>query len=183
VNPTSLKWAAIVPIAAVVMLVIVILSNVLTAGPSTTTKVSPKLQKISGLSPAATDPFAKLVVAGEPPEDILNAIVVPEGATLVATPHTGGTATSFDAKIVYTSPASSQALYSFFYEQMKGRGWRIFSTGAPVREKGVEILSQRGASDSWYWEQGVVINPTAFAPDGSQSTTFTLRLYQASSSA
>ena len=65
---------------------------------------------------------------------------------------------------------------------MKGRGWKIFSTGAPVGQKGVEILAQKGGSDSWYWLQGVVINPTIFAKDGTQSTRFTIRLYQASAS-
>ena len=63
---------------------------------------------------------------------------------------------------------------------MAGQGWRIFSTGAPVGGPGVEILAQKAGSDSWYWEQGVVISPTTFK-GSTQSTTFTLRLYQASS--
>jgi len=179
-NPTSLRLAAIVPLSAVIMLVIVILINILTADGPPTAKVSPKLQSVSGLSPSPRSPFAALVFAGEPPDDILNSVVSPLGALEVGTPHTGGSATSYDRSIVFSSPASSQALYTFFFEQMKGRGWKIFSTGAPVRQKGVEILAQRGGTDGWYWEQGVVISPTTFPTPGTQTTTFSIRLYQAS---
>jgi hypothetical protein len=66
---------------------------------------------------------------------------------------------------------------------MAARGWKIFSTGAPYRRPGLEILSQKGGSDSWFWIQGVTISPTTFAADGAQSTVVTVRLYQASEGA
>ena len=179
INPTTIKYAAIVPLVAVVMLGVVIAMNIITAkGPDAT--VSPKLNQVAGLTVAAMPPFAALVTAGEPPPDIVNSIVIPEGATQVGLPHTGGNVFSFDRKIVFSSPASSQALYNFFQAQMKGRQWKIFSTGKPANAPGVEILSRRGGSDSFFWLQGVDISPTTFAKDGSaQSTQFTLRLYQA----
>ncbi len=179
-RPTSLKYAAIVPICAAGMLAIVIFINIITASPPPSTKVSPKLSNVSGLTPSATNPFTPLVTAGEPPDDILNAVVIPAGAVKVGTPHTGGDATSFDRSLVFKSSASAQAIYTFFHEQLKGRSWRIFSTGAPVGQKGVEMLAQRAGSDGWYWEQGVVVNPTTFSTSGAQSTRFTVRLYQAS---
>ena len=179
INPTSIKWAAIVPLVAVVMLGLVIFLNILTAkGPDPSP--SPGLNQVGNLTVNPTPPFAALVTAGEPPPDIVNSIVVPQGAVQVELPHTGGNVFSFDRKIVFESPASSQALYNFFQAQMKGRQWKIFSTGKPANAPGVEILSRRGGSDSFFWLQGVDISPTTFSKDGgAQSTRFTLRLYQA----
>jgi hypothetical protein len=175
--------AAVVPIAAVVMLAIVIMLNMGNSGSKATTGVLPKASGNSGLSVSTVNPFAPYVYSGEPVPDILNAVLLPAGAVQVAVPHVGGEATSFDRSIVFRSPASQQALYSFFSEQMKARGWKIFSTGIPAGgQKGVEVLAQKAGSDGWYWEQGVVISPTIFASDNSQSTRFTLRLYQASDS-
>ena len=180
IHPTSIKWAAIVPGVALLMLGVVIVINVLTA-PGPDPAPSPRLKQVSGLVTSPTPPFKALVFAGEPPDEIVAAAVVPVGAVQVDLPHTGGEATSYDRSIVFESPASSQALYTYFTAQMKGRGWKIFSTGKPAHAPGVEILSQRGGSDSWFWEQGVDISPTTFSKDGTlQTTRFTIRLYQAS---
>ena len=180
IRPTGLRYAAIVPLCAALMLIIVIVINVATSSGPAAPKVSPKLQSVSGLSPAPVDPFTKLVYMGEPPDNILDSVVVPTTAVEIGLPYTGGNATSYDRTITFTSSASTQALYTFFYQQIEGRGWKIFSTGAPVGTKGVEILAQKAGTDSWYWEQGVVIHNTVFGANGSQSTTFSVRLYQAS---
>jgi hypothetical protein len=172
--------AAIVPICAVVMLLIVIVINIATAEPPAPTTAQPKLGKVSGLSPATVNPFTALIVAGEPPDDILNAVVIPAGSTQTAIPLVGGDPTGFDHTIDFTSPASEQALFTFFDREMAGHGWKVFSTGAPVGQKGIEVLAQKGGSDGWYWEQGVVVNPTTFGADGAQTTHFSVRLYQAS---
>jgi hypothetical protein len=179
VAPTRLWLAAIVPICAVVMLVTVILLNMSDPN-SPKVGSTPKLEKVSGLTVSTANPFTPLVVAGEPVSDILDAVVIPAGATQLAIPQVGGEATSFDHSIVFSSPASEQALYTFFHDEMTANGWRIFSTGAPANEKGVELLAQKAGSDGWYWEQGVIVNPTSFSTSGTQSTHFTVRLYQAS---
>jgi hypothetical protein len=180
INPTSIKLAAIVPLVAVVVLAVVIVLNV-SSTKSPSAPPSPKLHQVAGLTTSSALPFAPLVAMGEPPGDIVDSVVVPVGATQVALPHTGGEATSYDRSIVFTTSASAQSLFDFFEAQMKGRGWKVFSTGAPAHGPGIELLAQRGGSDSWFWEQGVVISPTTFSAGGAaQRTEFTLRLYQAS---
>ena len=181
VSPTSLKYAAIVPIVAVVMMVIVIAINVTTSStPQTKAALLPHLQASSGLTAAPGSPFSSYVVAGEPTSDILSAVAIPSGVTFVGSPQTGGEATSFDKSLVYGSSASSGSLYTFFHQELAANGWKIFSTGAPVGHPGVEMLAQKAGSDGWYWEAGVIISPTTFH-GSTQSTTFTYRLYQASS--
>lgn len=178
INPTSIKWAAIVPVLAVVMLGVVIFINVITSqGPAPAP--SPSLNNVGTLTLAPTPPFQALVVAGEPPADIVTSVVVPAGTTEVAGPHTGGDVLNYDTKVVFSSPASSQALYNFFTAQMKGRSWTIFSTGKPAAAPGVEILARRGGSDSFFWIEGVDISPTTFSSNGAvQTTQFSVRLYQ-----
>jgi hypothetical protein len=183
VAPTSLKWAAIVPVAALIVLALFIIVNSMDSPERPPLAPVPKIQKASGLTVKAGSPFTPFIVAGEPPPDILNTLVIPTGVTLIRTPHTGGSATSFDHTLVYSSPASAQSLYTFFHNELRSRGWRIFSSGPPVNHPGVEMLAQKAGSDSWYWEAGVIVSPTKFKTDGSQSTEVTIRLYQASSDA
>jgi hypothetical protein len=178
--PTKMWMAAIVPLCAVVMLAVIIIINIATAEPPAAVAPSPKLEKVSGLSPSTTNPFVPLVVAGEPPGDVLGSVVIPAGSIQTAIPQVGGDPTGFDHTIDFTSPASEQAIYSYFDHEMTGRGWKVFSKGAPANQPGVEVLAQRAGSDGWYWEEGVVVSPTAFGANGSQSTRYSVRLYQAS---
>jgi hypothetical protein len=183
IQPTKIWLAAVVPILAVGMLVIVIVINIATAEPPAASSKIPKLEKVSGLTTSSINPFVPLVAAGEPPTDVLNQIVLPEGASKSASPASPGSATSFDQTLAFTSPASEQAIYSFFDHEMTNRGWKVFSTGKPANAQGVEVLGQRAGSDGWYWVQGVVVSPTTFSKDGTQSTHFSVRLYQASDDA
>ncbi len=167
------------------MLAIFILINAFDSSPPTRTSVPPALSKVSGLSVSASYPFDPYATAtGEPPKDILRSVVFPTGISVPTGKPSPGEASSFDQTLIFTSPASSQSLYTFFHDQMKGRGWKIFSTGAPVNARGVQMLAQRSGSDGWYWEQGVTVSPTVFSHGGTvQSTKVTVRLYQASSGA
>ena len=183
IAPTSLRWALVVPLLAVAMLAIVILINVADAPGPPPASTIPKVSSTVGLTVSPINPFTPEVSAGEPVPDILNAVVIPAPATSLGSVPTGGEPTSFDGAFRYSSPASQGALYSFFHQEMSGRGWKIFSVGAPAGSKGIEILAQKAGSDGWFWEQGVVIHPTRFAANGKQATIFTVRLYQASADA
>jgi len=167
IGPTSLKYAMIVPLVAAIVVIGYIVTNLGTGATQSKTTV-PSIVKGSGLPVSAGLAFAPYVTSGEPPGDILA--------------NSGGP-TSFDRSLRFSSAASQAQLYTFFHRQMSARGWKIFSTGAPYGRPGLEILSQKGGSDSWFWIQGVTISPTKFAADGTQSTAVTVRLYQASEGA
>jgi hypothetical protein len=182
VAPTSLRYALIVPIIAGVVILLYIVANIGTGGDKSIPDV-PKIVKGAGLPVASGSPFEAYVTNGEPPSDILVAVVLPADTTKLRALHNRGMPTSFDRSLSFTTSASQAQVYTFFRKQMVGRGWRIFSTAAPVRSDGVQILAQKGGSDSWFWIQGVTISPTTFAGDGTQSTDVVLRLYQASEGA
>ena len=182
IGPTSLKYAMIVPLVAVIVVIGYIVTNLGTGATQSKTTV-PSIVKGSGLPVSAGLAFAPYVTSGEPPGDILAAIVLPAGGSAPRALHNSGGPTSFDRSLRFSSAASQAQLYTFFHRQMSARGWKIFSTGAPYGRPGLEILSQKGGSDSWFWIQGVTISPTKFAADGTQSTAVTVRLYQASEGA
>jgi len=182
IAPTSLKYAMIVPIVALVVIVGYILANLGTGGTEAKSQ-APAIVKGAGLPVAPGLAFAPYVTTGEPPNDILAAVVLPSGTSSPRALHNSGEPTSFDRSLSFTSPASQDQLYTFFHRQMTARGWKIFSTGAPVGRPGLQMLGQKGGSDSWFWIQGVTISPTQFSADGRQSTAVTVRLYQASEGA
>ena len=182
IAPTSLKYAMIVPILALVVIVGYILANLGTGGTEAKSDV-PAIVTGTGLPVEPGIAFAPYVTNGEPPSDILASVVLPAGTSTPQALHNSGEPTSFDRSLQFTSSASQAQLYTFFHKQMTARGWKIFSTGAPVGKPGVQMLGQKGGSDSWFWIQGVTISPTTFSADGHQSTSVTLRLYQASEGA
>jgi hypothetical protein len=179
-RPTSLKWAMIVPLCAVGMLVLFIGINSIDSPGRPPATTIPALSSTLGLTVSPVNPFEPLIVSGEPPPDVLNSVVLPSPSTQVASLPTGASPSSFDASFLYSSTSSQGALYSFFHTEMAGHGWRIFSVGTPVNQKGIEILAQKSGTDGWFWEEGVIIHPTKFSPSSTQSTRFTIRLYQAS---
>jgi len=179
VHPTSLKWAAIVPIAAVAMLGIFIAINALFPNSQQAPKAIPKIEKITGLHTNLVPAFTHYVVNGIPPANIVDTVHVPLGATFTREIYTGGRASSYDRHLGYSASAAEGALYSYFHTLIAREGWKIFSVSSPTDSAGVEILAQKAGDDGFYWEQGVVIHPTTFSASGLQSTSFSLRLYQA----
>jgi hypothetical protein len=179
VHPTSLKWAAIVPLSAVIMLGLFIAINALFPDPKQAAVALPKLEKITGLHTNAVPAFTHYVVNGIPPANIVNSVFVPQEAGFTGEINTGGEAASYDRRLGYSSAAAEGALYSYFHTVMTAEGWKIFSISAPTGSQGVELLAQKAGDDGFYWEQGVVIHPTTFAANGTQSTSFSVRLYQA----
>ncbi len=179
VHPTSLKWAAIVPISAGVVLGLFIALNSLFPAGKQSLTVIPKIEPITGLHTNMVPAFTHYVVNGIPPANIVNSVFVPLETTFAGEIYTGGQASSYDRRLRYTSPRAEGALYSYFHALVTSQGWKIFSVSAPTGSTGVEILAQKAGDDGFYWEEGVVIHPTRFSSSNVQSTSFSVRLYQA----
>ncbi|MGH8980444.1 MAG: hypothetical protein ACRDWE_05405 [Acidimicrobiales bacterium] len=159
-------------------------------------KASPHPLHVRGATLAA-EPAGRSLQAietrGTPPSDVLGAVVVPKGASRTGAAKWNG-ATQFSGTVDYAVPASQAAVVDFFSSELKARGWSTPDVTAARSPKGAtEVLAQRGSSDGWYWEIGIVVSPTKFAggagsgtgtsATGSGSagnrTAFTLELYEA----
>jgi hypothetical protein len=130
--------------------------------------------------PAARQ-LAPIVVGGEPPTNVLNAVDLPAGAVRMSHQNNAAGSGQFDAQVVFRSDESQGALLTFFAAAMKQQGWQIFDKGPAANDPGsLEVLGKLAGTDGYYWEMGATIPPTSFgngAPAGGQ-TDFTIRLLQ-----
>ncbi len=125
---------------------------------------------------------------GEPPDDLLNALAIPQGAAPVPSSAINRGVELYDRSLQFEVPASQQDVISFFLAELPALHWSRQSQG-PTGTGGTAylILEQHPASDGHEWDIGVTVQPTFFgAPTsgatgaGSGTTSFTLRLYSVS---
>jgi hypothetical protein len=184
----SVKLASIVLVLAVGIVAVGLIaegfntSNRPTPAPASvpTAKGSP-FRAIPGRSD-----LAPLIADGEPPDDILNAVVLPEGSVPGAVVDNTFSAQSYDEQRLFTFYAPQQKIITFFEVELKAQGWQIQSTGYAKDQPGYQVLAQRAGSDGYYWEIGAVVTDTTFPSSGpgakSGLTHFEVRLLQVSDS-
>jgi hypothetical protein len=183
-KPFSMRAAMLVPGLGVLILGVFITLGFVTSNPVQQTKTSDTVHQITGTSLHAVPGESALKVitkSGEPPGNILNAVSIPQGATLVSHQNNSALADQFDAQIELRSDATQGALENFYQHDMKAQGWQIFETGAADHDAGaIEVLAKKAGSDGFYWEMGAVMSATTFGPSAPPTgdTDFTIRLFQ-----
>jgi hypothetical protein len=133
----------------------------------------------------ATRALRPIEQLGEPPGNIVDAVAVPRGASVVRVTNNAGAADQYDQQMTFSVGGSQLAVFDFYKAEMARLGWHVFSTGtARQPANAIEVLGQKGGSDGWYWEMGAVVSPTTFStanlssPGGGDVTHFTVRLFQ-----
>jgi hypothetical protein len=195
-RPPSARRFSIRPAMTVLVSGVVILAVFVTIGIlSTHQPVTVRTNAASTLVPgsalraqAAAGPLSVITKSGEPPANILNAVVVPTGSVRVAHQDNGGGG-QYDRQVTFRSDASQAALLAFFAGSMRQNGWQIFDRGPAARAPGTaagssEVLGKLAGADGYYWEMGAVVAPTTFgrgAP-ATGTTDFTVRLFQVNDS-
>lgn len=185
----SVKLASIVLLLAVVVVAAGLLAQGF-AGPSAPTPAPAFVPTAKG-SPLRAIPgradLAPLIADGEPPDDIVNAVVLPAGSLPGTVINNSDSAQSYDEQRLFTLDNSQQKIITFFEIELAAQGWHVESTGKAKDQPGFEVLAQRAGSDGFYWELGAVVTTTVFPPSGPAATTglthFEIRLFQVSDSA
>lgn len=144
---------------------------------------STKPQKVAGTGlravPSGTA-LKPIEQPGTPPTNIIDALTLPQGA--VATSHTDNStsATGYDEQIDFSLPGATQAQVVAFYKaELNTRGWRQINVGPATNQPGTtQVLAQAAGDDGWYWEAGALVGPTVFGGGHSETTPFTIRLFQ-----
>ncbi len=131
-----------------------------------------------------------IVTGGQPPDDLLDAIAVPQGSAPVPSSAINQGVELYDRSLRFEVPATQQDVISFFRAQLASEHWQRLSQGPAAKvQGGYLILEQHPASDGLEWDLGVTVAPTFFgaqAPGSSVpassagTTSFTLRLYAVS---
>jgi hypothetical protein len=150
-------------------------------------------------------PLLKAIVsAGEPPDDLLDALAVPAGSTPVPSSAINRGVEAYDQSLRFEVSATQQDVITFFRAELPALHWARLSQG-PTGSAGTQylILEQHPASDGHEWDLGVTVAPTFFAAQvpassapgagtpsattrggpvgpGSGTTSYTLRLFSVS---
>jgi hypothetical protein len=125
--------------------------------------------------------LSPIASAGEPPNNILNAVAVPVGSVRVSHQNNSAGAGQYDAQVTFHSGESQAALVAFYAADMKLQGWQISDQGAARNDPGaLEVLGKLAGSDGYYWEMGATVSATSFSTGGPArgTTDFTVRLFQ-----
>jgi hypothetical protein len=182
----SVKLASIVLGLALLVVVAGLLAQGF-AGPSAPTPAPAFVATAKGSPfkaiPARSD-LSPLISDGEPPDDIVNAVVLPEGSIPVTVINNTEAAQSYDEQRIFTLDSSQQKLITFFEIELPAQGWHVESKANAKDQPGFEVLAQRAGSDGFYWEIGAVITATVFPSTGPGAKTglthFEIRLFQVS---
>jgi hypothetical protein len=179
----SVKLALIVVGLAVGIVVLGLLALGLSSSPQSAAPSKVATAKGSPLKAVPGRPYlAPLISAGEPPDDIIDAVVLPSGSQSGSVINDTLAAEGYDEARMFTLDASEQDLITFFKVELPAWGWHVESSGLPHDQPGFEVLAQRAGSDGYYWEIGAVISPTTFPSSGPAKatglTTYEIRLIQ-----
>ena len=188
-RPPSARGSSIRPAMTVLILAVVILGVFVTIGVVTTQKpATVRTNAGTGHVPgsalraeAAAGPLSVIMHAGQPPTNIVNAVLLPAGSVRVAHRDNGGS--QFDQQVTFRTAASQGALVTFFSAALAQQGWQIFDRGPATHAPGTtEVLGKLAGSDGYYWEIGALVPPTTFGHDAPAAgeTDYTVRLFQVS---
>jgi hypothetical protein len=193
-GPTARPAAIVLAVIAVVFLT-GFLADLLSSGSSRSAQAPAQRQAqpvpgTGGLVPeAATHVLAPIVTPGDPPADILGAVVVPVGTQDVPHSAVQRGLGLYDASVAVEVPASEAAVISFLRTELGAGRWTIKSS-SPAQGGTYRIIAQHPASDGYEWELGATLSPTTFTSSvpgmsvpKSGVTPLTLRLFAISDAA
>ena len=181
----SMRPAMIVLGLAVLILIVFVTIGILSSQSPVPVKVGGASSAVPGTTlraESAAGLLSPIVVAGEPPTNIRNAVAVPVGSQRLShEDNSADAAGQFDSQVVFRSEDSQGALLAFFAADMKLQGWQVFDRGPAANDPGaLEVLGKLAGSDGYYWELGATVSATTFAAGGPAhgQTDFTIRLLQ-----
>jgi hypothetical protein len=173
---------------AVLVLVIGVIGAALTGGGAKPTTPAHSLPTAPGATITATPgrhALEAIVRGGEPPDDVLDAVALPRGATVTAGSASNNGIGLYDHSLSFQIGVSEQRVISFFRAELKALDWQVVSQGpAPNATPGYRLVGQHPGSDGYEWEIGVTVAPTIFpgsanglATSTTGTTPFTVRLF------
>jgi hypothetical protein len=181
-RPVSMKPAAIV-LGLATLVLIVFAAGAALFRPAAVKTPSTHSASVAGTplrAIGALHALSPIISPGEPPNNVLNAVVIPAGARRLSHINYAGEASQYDQAAVFSVSGVQAAVIDFYTVEMKKAGWQIESTGPADHQSGIEVLGQIAGDDGWYWEMGTVVQPSTFGSKGTGSahTQFSLRLIQ-----
>jgi hypothetical protein len=129
-------------------------------------EIPASLGTLKGSSVAATSAssaLARISVAGEPPKDVAQAIVLPDKADVVQSSKQTENIELYNGSLTINAPYAPKAVVAFYQLELAHRGWKVLRTDATANGKGSEIFATIPSSDGFYWEVEVVVDSASSA--------------------
>ncbi len=170
----STHLALIVVGIAAILLVLGTLGAALTSSQSKPTPAPVAIAEApgAGLVPVtARTLLAPIVSEGQPPDNILNAIAVPEGTTAVSGSAINADVSLYDQSMGLVAPASQQAVITFVRVEMVAEHWQLIDHGSVKADGSIQIIGQHPGTDGNEWELGITVSPTTYAPTSAAAET------------
>jgi len=151
---------------------------------------SPAAAAVPGTGGLVPEPgkraLAPIVTSGQPPTDIVSAVVVPSSAQVVPGSAIDRAVGLYDAQLGFEVPASAQSVITFLRTELAAGAWHVLSAEA-VSGGGYRFIAQHPSGDGYEWELGVTVSPSVFhssvpgmAVPAAGVTPMSLRLFAAS---
>jgi hypothetical protein len=140
---------------------VVSLGGFLLAALSSSPKTPPApLGQVAGSNVAAASAssfISKIAVAGEPPANVTEALVVPAGSTLISSHREAENLELFAGSVTLLAPDQPSDLVNFYRLELTHEKWKLTRTDATLDGKGSELFATIGGSDGFYWELEVTV--------------------------
>ena len=133
---------------------------------------------------AASPAIAKIAAGGNPPADIVDSLVVPQGWSFVSTENNDASLGPFDRSVTLGVPASHALVLALYQSDLPRGGWKI--AGASTSDGGASTLyGTKAGADGYYWEIGVTVasitkaaQPSLSRPAVAPASSLKLRLFE-----
>jgi hypothetical protein len=96
---------------------------------------------------------------GEPPSDVVAAIVVPDGTTVTSAKRPGPAISLYSATVHLAVSYDASQVVTFFRRELAHDHWSVLAVDSTASGNGTQIFAKIPSSDGYYWEIGVVVNP------------------------
>jgi hypothetical protein len=111
------------------------------------------------IAPAASAPdFRPIDSGGEPPSDILSALVVPAGSRVTSTSLESADLSLYSGMVVLSDDAGIDGLITFYEAEFARQHWQVSGPDAAASGSGEELFATKASSDGYYWEVGVDVS-------------------------
>jgi hypothetical protein len=162
----SVKPAFVVFAIVLVVFVSGFLADLLTSSSPSSPSPSAAATAVPGTGGLVPEParhvLAAVVTPGQPPADVLAALVVPTGTRYVPGSALQQGLGLYDGSVRVELPAGERDAITFFRAELAAGRWHLLSAGA-VPGGGYRFIAQHPGSDGYEWEVGETLAPTAFS--------------------
>lgn len=140
-----------------------------------------RLRGVALAAESATPVLARIAAEGEPPTDIVRALVIPSGAVYQSRVPSSGIQL-FSGSVTMSVDAPPPQVLAFYRAELRHDGWTSITTDAAATGSGQEVLAQHASDDGYYWGVGAVVRETspslspALAGGDQEAPTSTLTL-------